>query len=63
MGGELFSVLCHTVYRTRSGLFKPRVGISIGAAVTAATGAQGKFQEFLAGRVVFFLHLSELSSA
>lgn len=58
---SLFSVLRHTIYRTQSGLFKPRVGMSIGAAT--ATGAQGKLQEFLAGRVVFFLHLSELTGA
>lgn len=39
---SLFSVLCHIIYRTMSGFFKTRVGMSVGAAVTAATGAQGK---------------------
>lgn len=53
---SLFSVLCHTVYT----LFKTRVGMSLGADIRAATEARGKIQEFLAGRDVFFLHLSEL---
>lgn len=57
---SLFSVQCHTVYRIQSGLFKTR---SVGAAITAVTGAQGKIQGFLAGRDVFFLHLSELTRA
>lgn len=51
---SLLSVLCHT-------LFKTRAGVSIGADIRAATEARGKIQEFLAGRDVFFLHLSELT--
>lgn len=58
MGGE--PILCALPHHLPLWLFKTRVGMSTGAAISAATGAQGKIQEFLEGRIGLFLYLFEL---
>lgn len=50
---NLFSVLCYTIYKP-NGFFITWVSKYVGAAIPAATGAQGKIQEFLAAEMFSF---------